>query len=433
MIIIAGSIKLLVKKRKLGRGVVMVGAGMSKFGIRPEKNTRELFVEAFEDMKHSIDKGFDIKDVEALYLGCAGSEIWEAQGSPAIMCANWIGLTPKPAVRIEAACASSQVAFREGIIAIASGLYNAVLVGGTEKMNTVSTDVITTTLAGASDASYEATAGFSFPGFYASMALAHMHKYGTTSEDLMRVAIKNHENGALNPKAQMGFTIKTIMQTQKERRKKRGLPEPTWTNEMDFLHDPTANPVIAWPNRLYDCCLVSDGAACILLVAEDLAKEYTEKPIYIIGTGHATGESLNCRNTLTSIPAAKEAAAQAYSMANVTAADIKTAEVHDCFTIAEVMAIADLGFFSEGKEAAKAAGDGKTTRDGSKPINPSGGLKSKGHPIGASGAAMAVEIFHQMRNEAGPRQVANGNVDLALTHNVGTHGTTCVVNIYERR
>ncbi len=424
---------MLVKKRKLGRGVVMVGAGMSKYGMHPEKNTRELFVEAFEDMKRSIDKGFDIKEVEALYLGCAGSEMWESQGSSAIMCANWIGLTPKPAIKIEAACASSQVAFREGIIAIASGLYDAVLVGGTEKMSTVSTDMTTTTLASASDTCYEATAGFSFPGLYASLALAHMHKYGTTPEDLMKVAIKNHENGALNPKAQMGANIKTIMAMQKERAKKRGLPEPTWANEMDFLHDPRANPVIAWPSRLFDCCLVSDGAACILLVAEDLAKEYTEKPVHIIGTGHASGGSLSSRDTLTSIPAAKEAAAQAYSMANVTPADIKTAEVHDCFTIAEVMAIADLGFFPEGKEAARAAGDGKTALNGFKPINPSGGLKSKGHPIGASGAAMAVEIFHQMRNEAGPRQVANGNVDLALTHNVGTHGTTCVVNIYERR
>jgi acetyl-CoA C-acetyltransferase len=424
---------MVVKKRKLGRGVAMVGAGMSKFGVRPEKNTRELFVEAYEDMKHSTDKGFDIKDAEALYLGCAGSEMWEAQGSSAIMCANWIGLTPKPAIKLEAACASSQVAFREGIIAIASGLYDAVLVGGTEKMNTVSTDVITTSLASASDTSYEASAGFSFPGFYASFALAHMYKYGTTPEDLMKVAIKNHENGALNPKAQMGATIKTIMEMQRAREKAKGFPEPTWVNEMDFLNDPRANPVIAWPNRLFDCCLVSDGAACILLVAEEIAKQYTEKPIYVIGTGHASGSSLNLRDTFTSIPAAKEAAAQAYAMADVTPADIKTAEVHDCFTIAEVMAIADLGFFPEGKEAARAAGDGKTARNGVKPINPSGGLKSKGHPIGASGAAMSVEIFHQMRNEAGPRQVANGNVDLALTHNVGAHGTTCVVNIYERR
>jgi len=170
-----------------------------------------------------------------------------------------------------------------------------------------------------------------------------------------------------------------------------------------------------------------------LLVAEEIAKNFTDTPIYIIGTGQASGHNLHDRDTLTSIPAAQFAAQQAYEMADVGPQDIKIAEVHDCFTIAEVMAIADLGFFKEGKEAARAAGEGKTMRDGIKPINVSGGLKCKGHPVGATGAAQVVEIFQQMRGEAGQRQVTNMDVNLALNHNIGAHGTTAVVQIFERR
>lgn len=421
------------RKRKLGRGVAMVGAGMSKLAVQPEKITRELFVEAFNDMKGSVDRGIDQKDIEALYLGNAGVEMWEAQSAIGTLCASWIGLTPKPALKVEDACASGQVAMREGVIGIASGLYDVVLVGGVEKMTTLPTDWNTMALMAGSDTIYEGSAGYSFASLYASMATAHMHKYGTTEEDLMRVAIKNHNNGALNSKAHFGVTIRGIMESRIAKAKKEGKPVPTWADEIEFLRDPRVNPVISWPNRLFDCCPVSDGAACALLVAEDIAKSFTDTPIYIIGSGHASGHDLHERETLTSIPAAKLAAQQAYEMAGVSPQDVKIAEVHDCFTIAEVMAIADLGFFKEGKEAATAAGEGKTARDGVKPINTSGGLKSKGHPTGASGAGMAVEIFEQMRGQAGPRQVPNMDVNLALIHNVGAHGTTCIVHIFERR
>jgi len=421
------------RKRKLGRGVAMVGAGMSKFGVLPGLNTRDLFVDAFKDMGKSIDRGFDPKDIEALYLGNAGAEFWEAQGSTAPLMADAAGLTPIPALKLEDACASGQVAFREGVIAIASGMYDAVLIGGVEKMNTLPTDWNTTALASFSDTIYEGSAGFSFPSLYASMATAYMHKYGTTHDDLLRGAIKNHHNGVLNSKAHFHQTIREIMDARKAKSQQRGASVPDWKDEIDFLNDSRVNPVIAWPNTLFDCCPVSDGAACVLLVAEDIATDFTDTPIYIVGSGQASGHDLHDRDTFTSIPATKLAAKQAYDMAGVGPADIKIAEVHDCFTIAEVMAIADLGFFEEGKEAATAAGEGKTARDGIKPINTSGGLKCKGHPVGASGVGMAVEIFEQMRGHAGERQVPDMDVNLALTHNVGAHGTTVVVHVYERR
>ncbi len=420
------------KKRKLGRGVAMVGAGMSQFGVHQNLTTRDLFVEAYQDMLKSVERGLDTKDVEALYLGNAAAEVWEAQGSNAAMMAAAVGLTPVPAVAIEAACASSGVALREGILGIASGLYDVVLVGGTERMNTMPTDWNTLALAAFSDTLYEGAAGFSFPALYASIATAYLNKYGVHRDDFLRGAMKNHENGALNPKAHFKQTIKELMEARIARAQQKGDPVPGWQTEMDFLHDPKANPVVAWPNTLYDCCPVSDGAACVLLVAEDIAKNFTATPIYLIGSGHATGHNLADRESLTTIPATKIAAAEAYGMAGVTAQDIKIAEVHDCFTIAEVLAIGDLGFFAEGKEAATAAGEGKTALNGIKPVNTSGGLKCKGHPVGASGVAQAVEVFEQMLGHAGKRQV-NKDVDLALTHNVGAHGTNVTVHIYERR
>ena len=421
------------RKRKLGRGVAMVGAGMSPFGIRPDVTNRELFAEAFLDMKDSVDKGVDPREIEALYVGNCGAEMWESQSVIAVLCANEIGLSPRPALKVEDACASSSVAVREGIIGIASGLYDMVLAGGTEKMSVLPIDWTTMALACGSDTTYESSAGFTFPGLYASMATAHMEKHGTTHDDLLKVAIKHHSNGALNPKAHFPMTIKDVMNMRIAKAKEKGGSVPSWADELEFLNDPRYNPVIAWPNTLFDCCPITDGAACILLVAEEIAKDFTDTPIYIIGTGQASGHNLHDRDTLTSIPAAQFAAQQAYEMADVGPQDIKIAEVHDCFTIAEVMAIADLGFFKEGKEAATAAAEGKTARDGIKPINVSGGLKCKGHPVGATGAAQVVEIFQQMRGEAGQRQVTNMDVNLALNHNIGAHGTTAVVQIFERR
>jgi acetyl-CoA C-acetyltransferase len=415
---------------KLNRGVAIVGAGMSKFGAFKDKSSRDLFVEAYAEMLRSVDRGVDPRDIEALFISNFSSDLFEGQGHIAPIMTEWAGLIPRPATRLEDACASGGVSIRQGILAIASGLYDMVLVGGVEKMTNLPTEKVTDTLAAASDVLYEAPAGFTFPGLYAAIATAYMAKYGATPEHFMRVGIKNHRNGALNAKAQFPQTIRQLMDNRIAKAKAKGNPVPTWQDELDFLKDDRVNPVVAWPMRLFDCSPITDGVACILLVAEELAKNFTDKPVYIVGTGQASDFPLHSRANLTSIGAAKIAATEAYTMAGINPQDIKIAEVHDCFTIAEVIASEDLGFFEPGR-GAFAAAEGQTARNGNRPINTSGGLKSKGHPVGASGVAQAIEIWHQMREEAGARQVLN--VDLALTHNVGATGGTCTVHVYERR
>jgi acetyl-CoA acetyltransferase len=416
---------------KLPRGVALVGAGMCKFGAFPDKASRDLFVEAYGHMSRSVDKGFDPSAIESIYIGNYSSDLFERQGHTAPIMADAVGLCPAPALRIEDACASGGVALRQGVIAIASGMYDMVLVGGIEKMTNLPTAEVTDTLGTAADTLFEIPAGFTFPGFYAAIATAYMHKYGMTPEHLMNVAIKNHENGALNPNAQFGVTIPDWMKGRVAAAIKKGKPAPTWQTVWDFLHDDGANPMVAWPLRLFDCSPVTDGAAALLLVAAERARDFTDKPIHIVGTGQASDAPLHDRGDLTTLPAARRAAQQAYDMAGVTARDIRLAEVHDCFTIAEVIATEDLGFFAPG-EGFKMAEDGVTARTGAKPINSSGGLKSKGHPVGASGVAQVVEVWKQMRGEAGPRQVP-GDLPLALTHNVGATGNTCVVHVFERK
>ncbi|MEZ4519780.1 MAG: beta-ketoacyl synthase N-terminal-like domain-containing protein [Chloroflexota bacterium] len=416
---------------KLSRGVAVVGAGMSNFGTFKEKDTRDLFVEAFQDMRAAVDNDLDPKDIQALFIGNYSSELFEGQGHAAPIMADWTGLTPRAATRVEDACASSGVALRQGIMAIASGLYDIVLVGGIEKMSNLPITEVTDTLATAADVLYEIPAGFTFPGFYAAMASAYMDRYSASSDALLRVGMKNHENGALNSKAQYQSTIGDLMAAKIAKAEKRGLPVPSWADEMAFLRDDSANPMIAWPLRLFDCSPVTDGASAVLLVSEELAQSFSDDPLYIIGTGQASDTALHDRQELTGLASAQHAAREAYQMAGVTPDDIKIAEVHDCFTIAEIIATEDLGFFAPG-EGHEAAEEGLTSRHGPKPINTSGGLKSKGHPVGASGAAQVVEVWKQMRGLAGERQVQK-DVDLALTHNVGGTGQTCVVHIYERR
>jgi acetyl-CoA C-acetyltransferase len=416
---------------KLRRGVAVVGAGMSRFGTFKDKATRDLFVEAFQEMRASVDKGLDPNDIQTLYIGNYSSELFEGQGHTAPIMADWTGLAPRPATRIEDACASSGVALRQGIMAIASGLYDIVLVGGSEKMSNLPITEVTDTLATAADMLYEIPAGFTFPGFYAAMATAYLHEYGASPDALLRVGMKNHDNGKLNPKAQYQARIADLMAARIARAQDKGLRVPQWADEMAFLRDDAANPMIAWPLRLFDCSPVTDGASAVLLVGEELAKSFTDSPLHIIGTGQASDVALHDRRSLTELAAAKLASREAFAMAGVTPEDIKIAEVHDCFTIAEIIATEDLGFFAPG-QGHEAVEEGLTTRHGSKPINTSGGLKSKGHPVGASGTAQVVEVWKQMRGEAGERQVAR-DVDLALTHNVGGTGQTCVVHIYERR
>lgn len=422
---------MVQRRKRLARGVAMIGAGISHFGAFKDKDSRDLFVEAFQSTLETVQKGIDPKEIEAIYVGNLSSDCFEGQAHIAPLMAEWVGLNPRPATRTEDACASSGVALREGIIAVASGLYDIVLVSGVEVMNKLTTARVTDTLAAAADVLYEVSVGATFPSLYAQIATAHMVKYGTTEEQFMKIAIKNHDNGALNPKAHFNVSILDIMNSRLAKAKERGQPIPSWADEMEFLKDPSANPIVAWPMKLFDCSPITDGAACAILVAEEIARNFTDTPIQIIGTGQASdAQALHGRKDITSLNAAKLAAEQAYEMAGVTPGDIQLAEVHDCFTIAEVLATEDLGFFKPG-DGPRAAEEGRTARDGKKPVNTSGGLKAKGHPVGATGVGQVVEIWEQMSGHAGPRQVAG--VNLALAHNVGASGSTVVVHIFERR
>ncbi len=420
-----------MKNHKLGRGVALVGAGMSRFGAFPGKSSRDLFVEAYQEMAASVDKGFDPGQIDALYVGNYSSDLFENQCHIAPIMADWLSLTPKPAVRVEDACASGGAALRQGIIAVASGLCDVVLVGGVEKMTDLPTERVTDTLATAADMTYEVAAGFTFPAFYAAMATAYLCQYGSPADALLQVGLKNHENGSKNEKAQFGQRIADIMEARKASAARKGQPAPAWADELEFLRDNRANPMIAWPLRLYDCSPISDGAALLLLVSEEIAKSFTDTPLYVAGMGQASDRALHSRSVLSGIPSAQLASREAYQMAGVKPADIHAVEVHDCFTIAEVIASEDLGFFAPG-EGLKAAQDGLTALTGNRPINTSGGLKSKGHPVGASGTGQVVEIWKQLRGQAGLRQLP-GDPRLGLTHNVGGTGQTCTVHIFERR
>ncbi len=419
------------KRRKLGRGIALVGAGMSNFGMYKDKDSKDLFVEAFQDMIKSVDKGLDPNDIDALYLGNFSNDFFMKQSHWGPIMTDLLGITPIPATRTEGACASSALAFREGVFAIASGFYDMVLVGGVEEMSKRSTADITEGLAMAS-VPYEGKAGFTFPGVFGVLATAYFAKYGATREHLMNVTIKSHNNAPLNPKAQFKVTIRDLMNAKIESLSKKGVPAPQWEDEKDFLHDPRANPSIAWPIHLYDCCPISDGAACMLLVAEDIAKNFTDDPLYLIGMGQGSGKGLHAADNLTSFEATKYAAEEAYGMSGLGPEDIQFAEVHDCFSMAELIHIEDLGFFKAG-EGYKAVEEGLTRLDGPKPINTSGGLKCKGHPVGATGIAQLYEVWTQLRNQAGKRQIPIKDLRIGAAHNLGGTGGTCTLTILERR
>jgi len=419
------------KRRKLERGVAVVGAGMSKFGMFKDKDSKDLFVEAFHEMTRSVDKGVDPRDIDALYLGNFTNDFFIHQAHWGPIISDLIGLVPKPATRTEGACASSGLAFREGVFAIASGFYDMVLVGGVEEMSKRSTEEVAEGLALAS-VPYEGKAGFTFPGVFGALATAYFERYGATREHLMNVTIKSHNNARLNSKAQFNVSIRDIMEAKVASAKKKGKPLPNWRDEKEFLRDHGANPIIAWPMHLYDCCPISDGAGCLLLVAEEIAKNFTDEPLYVIGIGQGSGRGLHASDDLTYFEATRYAAREAYEMAGLTPEDIQIAEVHDCFSIAEVIHLEDLGFFKPG-EGYKAVEEGLTRLDGPKPINTSGGLKCKGHPVGATGAAQLYEIWEQLRNKAGKRQVPTKDLRIGAAHNLGGTGGTSTFTILERR
>jgi len=383
--------------------VSIITAGLSKFGRREGIYGRELFTEAIKEAFDSCPKLNPVKDVEALFVGHMG-ESYEHQGHTGPTLAEWAGLLPKPAIRVESACASSGSALRAGILAILSGLHKVVIVGGVEKMTHRTTADVTEFLAMASDMPFEQWNGLTFPGLYALMATAHMHKYDTTEEQMARVAVKNHHNGSLNPKAHMQKEI--------------------------TLEQALSSMLVASPLKLYDCSLITDGASCIILTHPEIAKKFTDTPVQIIGSGQASDTiGLYQRETLTSLKAAKLAGKEAYKMAKIKPKDVDVAEVHDCFTIAEILAYEDLGFCDIGK-GGKLIEEGITELGNKLPVNPSGGLKSKGHPVGATGTAQAYEIYLQLTEQADKRQVEGA--EIGLSHNVGGSGATASVHIYRR-
>jgi acetyl-CoA C-acetyltransferase len=383
------------------RKVAVVGIGHGKFGVRSDASLREL---AFEAVKACLDDaGISLKEVDSMVTGIAGDEF--AFGlQPSAQVHDYIGFYPKPNFRVEGACATGSIALITGYMNVASGLADLVLVIGVEKMTEVPTSIATEIMGKAGDAIWEYPFGTTFPGYYAMIANAHMAEYGTTEDQLAMVSVKNHYYGSLNPYAQM----------QKEITLEKALSSYT----------------VAYPLKLYDCSLITDGAAAVLIASAERAKAISKKPIWIAGAGVATDTlRLGDRKSLTSILSAKEAAKIAYKMAGLEPANIDVATVHDCFTIAEIIAYEDLGFCEKG-EGGRLIQAKETYVGGRIPVNVDGGLKSKGHPIGATGVSMAVEITKQLRGEAGERQVKNAEIGLA--HNVGGTGQVAAVHIFRR-
>jgi len=383
----------------VSRDVAVIGAGMSPFGDLG-RTAKSLFAEAFSEALDSVDNGLDPGDVKEAYIGNMGFGGGQI-GNLAALMTEHARMLHIPTRKVENACASSGYAFRDAYLAVKSGAVDVALAGGVEVMNDVP-DVRKRFWLGVSgDTEWERLAGLTFPGVYAMMAVRHMHEFGTTREQMAAVAVKNHGNGARNPKAQFRKEI--------------------------TIEKALSSAIVAYPFTLYDCCGTTDGASCVILAAKNVVRTYTDAPVWVLGSGAASDHlAVHDRESLTRLEATARASRAAYAQAGITANDVDVAEVHDCFTIAEILAVEDLGFATKG-EGGRLAAEGLTARDGKIPVNPSGGLKAKGHPLGATGAAQIHETFLQLRRGAGDRQVPNP--ENALTHNVGGSGATCAVHI----
>jgi acetyl-CoA C-acetyltransferase len=383
------------------REVAIVGVGLSKWGEVWDSSLRTLWTDAA--LAALDDAGLD--HVDSITVGSMSPGLFVGQEHLGALLADELGMPGVPATRVESACASGGAALKAGFAEVAAGLADVVLVTGVEKMTDVSGDECTAALAAAADAELEVFFGATFPGLYAMMARAHMARWGTTREQLAMVAVKNHKHGALNPHAQYRHEI--------------------------TVKDVLASARVAEPLNILDCSPITDGAAAVVIAEMSVAKKLARgRPIVrIAGVGQATDRiALQSRADITTLPATTLAAERAFKMAGKTPKDIQVAEVHDCFTIAEIMVVEALGFCKPGEGGCQAS-SGRTALGGELPVNPSGGLKSKGHPVGATGVAQAVEITTQLRGAADKRQVRGARV--GLTQNMGGTGASTVVHILE--
>lgn len=381
------------------RQVAVLGVGMTKFGIS-EKTNLEMFAEAGLDA--ITRSNIEPKDIEALYFGNCLGGFEEGQLHMAPFAHAELGLPlSAPATRFESACATATVAIRHAALLVAAGVYDLVLAGGTERATTMGTPFATRTFAMASQAQHECPAGITFPGVFAMATHMYSSKYGIPLKELKKhmaeVAVKNHYHGAMNPKAhfQKEIDVQTVL----------------------------GSMMVADPLQLFDCCPFSDGAAAVVIAEANKARELVDKPVFIAGMGQASCGPLYLQKDITRVRAREEAIRQAYSQAGIGPGDVDVAELHDCFTIAEIMAIEGFGFYESGK-GYDAASRGETRLGGKVVVNPSGGLKAKGHPIGATGAAQVTEIVEQLREESGARQVEGARVGLVDTLG-GDLGTVC--------
>ncbi|WP_336034454.1 thiolase domain-containing protein [Halobacterium yunchengense] len=380
----------------------VAGVGLTHFGSHPERTSRDLFAEA--GVAALEDAGVDRGDVEGVYYGNFMGELSEHQGHQGPLAAEAIGVDA-PATRYESACASSGVALRQAVRDVRNGEADVLVVGGAERMNNLSTAESTEALAIAADDLYEVRAGVTFPGAYAMMATTYFERFGGSREDLAHVAVKNHENALENDHAQFQRAI--------------------------TVEDALESPPVADPLHLYDACPVTDGASAVVLVSGAYADEHDlDAEVAVTGTGQGGDRmALQDREDVATSPAATEAAEEAYADAGVTADDVDVAEVHDCFTIAEVLAVESLGFFETG-EGVTAARDGATTADGDLPVNLSGGLKAKGHPVGATGASQVAELAKLLGGDhVNSERVPSARVGVA--HNAGGTVASAVVHVLE--
>jgi acetyl-CoA C-acetyltransferase len=388
------------------KNVAVVGIGNSKFGVRNDVTISEL---AFEAVKPSLDDaGLGARDIEFVALGSVGAGAWYEELLPAVVVSEYCGMTGAGLVRCEAACASGSAAFFSAYSAIASGYADVAMALGVEKMREIDSATAMEWIGRAGYYLWEFhNFGVTFPAYYALYANAHMAKYGTTEEDLALVAVKNHRYGSMNPIAHLQNRI--------------------------TVDDVLNSMVIASPLKLFDCCPLTDGASSLVLASEEKVKELkVDTPIWIAGIGYSSGTAnLSKRSDFVGLEASVLASRRAYKAAGITPKEVDFAEVHDCFTIAEIMAYEDIGFCTKG-DGVRLLREGQTEIGGRIPVNMDGGLKSKGHPIGTTGCSMMYELTKQLRGEAEKgRQVPLKN-NIGLAHNVGGTGHYCYVTILRR-